>query len=95
MKKTDLIECVALGADITWEKAQLVINSLLSNVTESISNGETIQIAGLGKFSTNHRRERAGRNPQTGDKVNIPATISIKFAASKRFKRTLLDSISS
>lgn len=70
----------------TKAKALEVVNCLFENVTESLKNGDTVDIFGFGKFEVRDRAERQGINPKTGEKLVIAATKSPAFKASKSLK---------
>ena len=89
MNKAELIDRVAVGADISRLAAEQVINSFITHIINTVSINGVVQLIGLGSFSQIERSARNGRNPVTGATVNIPATKSIKFRAGTAFKNTV------
>lgn len=86
MNKVELINHIAVGADISTLAAEQVLNSLIQNVIHAVSNDEIVQIIGLGSFAPSERTARIGRNPSTGALVQIQASRSVKFRAGSAFK---------
>lgn len=88
MKKAELIEsildhCPTAG---TKKSVELMLDGLATTVQEALANGREVTLPGLGKFSVTERAERAGRNPQTGEPMTIPAARVPKFKAAKALK---------
>lgn len=83
MNKNDLIKAVAASTGMHQVVAGDVINSVLDRITDALRGGEEVRIHGFGTFTVKDRAERIGRNPQTGEPVNIAASRSIKFKATK------------
>jgi DNA-binding protein HU-beta len=86
MNKSELIEKIALGADISKASAGRAVDSFIAAVTEELSNGEQVALVGFGTFSVRDRAARAGRNPQTGDAIQISASKNPTFKAGKALK---------
>jgi len=89
MNKVELIDHIAVGADISTLAAEQVLNSLIQNVIHAVSSDEIVQIIGLGSFASSERSARIGRNPSTGALVQIQASKSVKFRAGSAFKVAL------
>ena len=85
MNKTDLIGKLA-GVVGTQKMAKEAVDCVLDAITESLANKETVQIAGFGSFKVSERQARSGRNPQTGETINIPARNTPKFVPGKGLK---------
>jgi DNA-binding protein HU-beta len=85
MNKADLIAQIAQDADITKVAAEKALNSFIGTVKESIRGSEAVRLAGFGTYSIGHRAARKGRNPKTGEKINIPAKKVVKFKPSNSF----------
>ncbi|MGL4920750.1 MAG: HU family DNA-binding protein, partial [Plesiomonas shigelloides] len=66
MNKTQLIDAIAEKADLSKAQAKAALESTLSAITESLKDGDPVQLVGFGTFKVNHRAARTGRNPQTG-----------------------------
>jgi DNA-binding protein HU-beta len=89
MTKSDLIERLAGKADLTRPRAEELLDFLLNDVTEALKKGEKVNISGFGTFTVSNRKARTGRNPKTGDPIEIPASRSAKFKAGKTLKEAL------
>lgn len=87
MNKSDLIEKVAKEAGISKVAADRAIDSVLAGVSEGLLNGERVTLANFGTFSLGERRERAGRNPQTGEPIRIEARKFVRFTTGKKLNR--------
>jgi DNA-binding protein HU-beta len=86
MNKVELINHIAVGADISTLAAEQVLNSLIQNIIHAVSGDEVVQIIGLGSFASSERSARIGRNPSTGALVQIQTSRSVKFRAGSAFK---------
>ena len=89
MNKSDLIVQIAAGANITKAKADQSLNAIVSGVTRDLKKGNSVTLVGFGTFSVRNRAARKGRNPQTGAKINIPASRSPKFKPGKALKEAV------
>jgi DNA-binding protein HU-beta len=89
MTKSDLIERLAGKADLTRPRAEELLDFLLNDVTEALKKGEKVNISGFGTFTVSNRKARTGRNPKTGEPIEIPASRSAKFKAGKTLKEAL------
>ena len=89
MNKTELIASVAERSGITRKDAERVINAALDTVTAELVKGGRVQLSGFGIFEVKSREARVGRNPRTKEAVEIPATKSPVFKASKVLKDTV------
>jgi DNA-binding protein HU-beta len=89
MTKSDLIERLAAKAEVTRPRAEELIDFLLENVTVALKQGEKVNISGFGTFTVSARKARTGRNPKTGEPIEIPASRSAKFKAGKTLKEAL------
>ena len=87
--KQDLIAKVAETAELSKKQATLVVNTVFDTISESLSNGEKVQIIGFGSFDVRERAERKGRNPQTGAELVIPASKVPGFKAGKALKEVV------
>jgi len=86
MNKGDLISLVAKDSKITKVQAAKTIDSLVDNITRMLKKGERTSLVGFGTFSIARRKARAGRNPQTGEPIRIPAKRVVKFTPGKTLK---------
>lgn len=82
MNKSDLIDVVAKNTK-TKKEAGETLDELFNAIKNALSNGDRVQIAGFGSFSVTDRKARVGRNPKTGESINIPAKKVAKFKAAK------------
>lgn len=86
MSKQNLIDAVAEHADLTKDKASVAVNAMLSYIEKTLQSGEEVSIPPLGKFKVSARKAREGRNPTTGQTIQIPASNVPKFQPSKTLK---------
>jgi DNA-binding protein HU-beta len=86
MNKAELVNVVATDAKISKAAAALAIDSLLNGITKALKNNERVTLVGFGTFSISKRKARRGRNPKTGEEINIPASKAPKFTAGKSLK---------
>ena len=86
MSKAYLIEKIADDVDVAKVVAERALNSILQNITKVVTKGESVQLVGFGTFSLGKRSARVGRNPKTGEAIQIPAAKTVKFTAGKAFK---------
>ena len=81
MNKTELIDKIAEGAEISKEQAKAALNATTSALKEALIAGDKIQLVGFGTFSVNERPAREGINPATKEKIQIAAKKVAKFKA--------------
>jgi DNA-binding protein HU-beta len=86
MNKADLVEKIAATCNCTKADAERMMESMIAEITGSLKKGVEVSVAGLGKFVPKTRAARVGRNPRTGESVQIPAMRVPKFSASKTLK---------
>ncbi|HEB5245725.1 TPA: DNA-binding protein HU-alpha [Klebsiella pneumoniae] len=86
MNKTQLIDVIADKADLSKAQAKAARESTLAAITESLKEGDAVQLVGFGTFKVNHRAERTGRNPQTGKEIKIAAANVPAFVSGKALK---------
>ncbi len=91
MNKADFIKKVAEQAGVTNKQADLVLSAIVSSVHDVLKAGDEVMIPELGKFSREERAARKGRNPSTGEEIDIPAKNVPKFSAAKALKDALAD----
>lgn len=90
MTKSQLLEKLAGRADLTKQQAAAALDSLVEIVVESVKSGEPVKIPGLGTFKKRETKARIGRNPQTGEEIQIPARTKAAFTVAKSFKEAVL-----
>ena len=86
MNKGELVDVVAEKASVTKKQADAVLSAALEAIMEAVSDGDKVTLVGFGSFESRERKAREGRNPKTGDKMEIPATRVPAFSAGKLFK---------
>ncbi len=86
MNKGELVDKVAQKATVTKKQADAVITATIETIMEAVSEGDKVTLVGFGSFESRDRKAREGRNPKTGDKMEIPATTVPAFSAGKLFK---------
>ena len=86
MNKSELIDAIAAGADISKAAAGRALDSMLDAVTDSLQKGEGVSLVGFGTFSVKERAARQGRNPKTGVEVPIKPRKVLVFRASHVLK---------
>ena len=86
MNKAELIEAVAGSADLSKADAGRAVDAVVEAVTASLKKGQQVSVVGFGTFSVKHRAARTGRNPRTGEAINIPASNVPGFKAGKALK---------
>ena len=91
MNKGDLIEAVqqALGGDASKKDAETALAAVLDSIAEGVRKTDNVQIIGFGTFKKKHRAARMGRNPKTGEQMQINASTSVGFTPSAAFKKSL------
>jgi len=86
MTKAELIDKIAAGAGINKTEASKTVETTLNSIKASLKKGQKVTLVGFGTFATSKRKARKGRNPRTGQIINIPATRVPKFTAGKALK---------
>lgn len=89
MTKTQLIEKIAKDNELPKKQVAKLVEAYLNAVTETLASGESIQIAGFGAFNVKEVAAHTGRNPLTGESVEIAATRRVTFIAGKTLKDKL------
>ncbi len=89
MNKAELIDAVADSADISKAAAARSVDTVLEVITESLKNGNAVTLVGFGTFSSRRREARTGRNPRTGEPIQIKASNLAVFKAGKGLKDAL------
>ena len=89
MNKAELIDVIAVNADLSKADATRAIESVLDTITNALKAGDTVNLVGFGSFAVKDRAARTGRNPQTGAAINIAASKAPVFKPGKALKDTL------
>ena len=87
MTKSELIAILSdKFSQLVHKDAELSVKTIIDSLSKSLSSGGRVEIRGFGSFSLNHRPARVGRNPKTGEKVNIPEKFVPHFKPGKELK---------
>lgn len=86
MNKAELVSSVAEKAEVTKKDAEKVITAVFDVVEEALARGDKVQLVGFGTFEVRDRAARTGRNPQTGEEIQIAATRVPAFRAGKALR---------
>lgn len=89
MNKADLVDQIAHQADISKQKAATALDAFTQTVTAALKEGDSVTLTGFGVFSVTARAARTGRNPQTGEAVEIPARKAPGFKPGKTLKEAI------
>ena len=77
---------VSSSAGLTKQDASRTVETILDTITNSLKRGEEVRLVGFGTFSVSHRKATTGRNPRTGESIQIPASKRPKFSVGKALK---------
>lgn len=86
MNKTELIDAIAAGAELSKKDAKAALEATLNAISKSLKKGDAVQLIGFGTFKVNKRSARTGRNPRTGEEIKIAAAKVPAFVAGKALK---------
>ncbi|HUG43432.1 MAG TPA: integration host factor subunit beta [Acidobacteriota bacterium] len=86
MTKAELVDEVAKGSDLSKKDAEVIVQTVLDSIVDSLQNGEKVELRGFGSFRLRKRASRQGRNPKTGEKVFVPAKNVPYFKPGKELK---------
>lgn len=89
MNKTDLVSLVAKNADISKDAATEAVDATFDGIAAALRSGDTVRIVGFGNFQVANRKASTGRNPRTGETIQIPASRIPKFKAGKALKEAV------
>ena len=89
MTKAALVEEVARVADLTKKHAEIIVDTVFSSIVEALHRGEKIELRGFGSFRLRCREPRRGRNPKTGDRVDVPSKRVPYFKPGKELKELI------
>ena len=88
-RKQELIEIIAEKSHTTKSDSKKMLDAFLETVTETLAQGDSVQLVGFGTFKTSERKARSGRNPRTGEAVEIPAKRVPSFTAGNTLKEAV------
>jgi integration host factor subunit beta len=94
MTKADLVEEVAKVTELTRKDSEVIVDTLFESVIKALKTGDKLEVRGFGSFRVRQRNARVGRNPKTGDKVEVPAKRVPYFKPSKELKDLINDGVS-
>src|SRR5215470_13560496 len=86
MTKADLVEEVARVTELTRKDSEVIVDTMFESVIKALRAGDKLEVRGFGSFRVRQRNARIGRNPKTGDKVEVPAKRVPYFKPSKEMK---------
>lgn len=86
MRKPDLVNAIADEADISKDKASQALNAMLEAITGALQSEDTVNLIGFGTFEQRSRAARTGKNPQTGETIQIKASKTVAFKPGKALK---------
>jgi len=86
MTKADLVEEVARVTELTRKDSEVIVDTLFESVIQALKGGDKLEVRGFGSFRVRQRNARVGRNPKTGEKVEVPAKRVPYFKPSKELK---------
>ncbi len=87
MTKAELVERVANQINLTKKQTEVVVNTVFSSITESLAEGKKVELRGFGSFRIRQRNARTGRNPKSGQKVEVPSKKVPFFKAGKELRQ--------
>ncbi|MCH2693224.1 MAG: integration host factor subunit beta [Acidobacteriia bacterium] len=86
MTKADLVDAVSRVTELNRKDSEIVVESLFESIVKALKSGDKLEVRGFGSFRIRERRARQGRNPKTGEKVNVPEKRVPYFKPSKELK---------
>ncbi len=89
MTKAELVEEVARVSELTKKHSEIIVNTVFDSIIAALQKDEKIELRGFGSFRIRQRRSRQGRNPKTGDKVDVPAKRIPYFKPGKELKELI------
>lgn len=93
MNKAELVDAISQKANVTKKEADAVLTAAIETIMAAVSGGDKVTLVGFGAFEVRARQAREGRNPKTGEKMEIPATRVPAFSPGKMFKQALVDKL--
>lgn len=89
MNKTELVAAVAAKAELSKKDAEAAVKAVLDAVTEALADGDKVALVGFGTFEVKERSARTGKNPRTGETIEIPASKVPSFKAGAALKNAV------
>lgn len=94
MTKAELVDEVAQAVQLTKKQAEQIVNIVFDSIVQSLRSGEKIELRGFGSFRLRSRKSRTGRNPKTGEKVDVPSKKIPYFKPGKELKELINEKLS-
>lgn len=89
MNHTDLVRAVADAANLSSGEAAAAVTAAVDTIADALAAGDSVAVKGLGTFEARHRAARSGRNPRTGESMEIAASVAPAFKAAAPLKRAV------
>ncbi|HLV02711.1 MAG TPA: integration host factor subunit beta [Acidobacteriota bacterium] len=89
MTKAELVDEVARNSELSKKDAEVIVQTVLDSIIESLQGGDKVELRGFGSFRLRERASRQGRNPKTGEKVYVPAKKVPYFKPGKELKELI------
>jgi DNA-binding protein HU-beta len=89
MNTTDLAEHIAAAHDVSKAEARKIVDGVIAAIADAAAKGDEVALNGFGKFKVKHSPARQGRNPSTGERIDIAASKKLTFAPAKALKDKL------
>lgn len=89
MRKPDLVNAIAAEADLSKDKATQALNAVLKAITGALQSEQSVNLIGFGTFEQRSRAARMGKNPQTGQPIQIKASKTVAFKPGKALKQAV------
>jgi integration host factor subunit beta len=91
MTKSELIEVISTqNPDLTKKQVEFIVNGVFSSIKDALNSGDKVEIRGFGSFKIREKNSKLGRNPKTGDKVDVPSKNVPYFKPGKEIKELLI-----
>lgn len=92
MTKSELIELIAANnPELTKKQIEFIVNGVFSSIKDALKTGDKVEIRGFGSFKIREKNSKLGRNPKTGDKVEVPSKNVPYFKPGKEIKELLIN----
>lgn len=89
MNKQELVDTIALETGASKKSVEAIINATMKTIVKTVAGGDKVTLVGFGAFEKRSRQARTGRNPKTGEVLNIPAKTAVAFRVGQEFKDTV------
>ena len=89
MTKVELAKAVAMSSDLTLRQVEVLVQTVLDSIVEALRSGEKVELRGFGSFRLKERNGRLGRNPKTGESVQVPAKRIARFRVGKELRELI------